>query len=172
MLCPIRQRFCRRTCCNRWTCWTGYKFKRWFLDCPKPKSRCCHSRSSSTLSTNAPSTTSFTTSATTTGSSISSISTSSTPAIGTGFEFLVDFHFFHYQFQSDQNVTPYAIAGIPNTVPNGQSVITDHFQPIRPVLPIPPVAEAPPAKTELPKPEPTSPGNLFSLFRLVQYLSF
>ena len=123
---------------------TGSKFKRWFLDCSKSKSWYCHSISSSALSTSASSTICSTTASTTTTRS--------------GFEFLVLFHFYH-QFQSSQIVNPYAIVGIPSTVPHGQSVITDHFHPIRQALPQPIVSEAPPAKTQMPKPEPSSPSN-------------
>ena len=130
---------------------TGSKFKRWFLDCSKSKSWHCHSISSSALSTSASSTISSTTASTTT--------------TRTGFEFLVLFHFYH-QFQS-QIVNPYAIIGIPSTVPHGQSVITDHFQPIRPALPHPIVSEAPTAKTQTPKPEPSSPSNFFPSLSII-----
>ena len=56
-------------------------------------------------------------------------------------------------------VSPYAIANIRNDV-NEQSFMTEHFPPVRPALPPPSVSEAPPAKTEIPKPEPTTPGIL------------
>ena len=68
-------------------------------------------------------------------------------------------------------VSPYAIANIRSEV-NEQSFTTEHFPPVRPALPPPSVSEAPRAKTEIPKPEPTTPGILlFICNRLLFKLS-
>ena len=68
-------------------------------------------------------------------------------------------------------VSPYAIANIRNDV-NEQSFMTEHFPPVRPALPPPSVSEGPPAKTEIPKSEPTTPGTFLFYMKPFTIQSF